>query len=228
MSLLEPIVLWIEHDHLKALNKAMADSNHGCGSANVELVMQDELDKLYESKISSEERQRIDALHEEESEQDGADAVHYGTACQIVENGRRDMMVVYNSFDLLELTRVADCYRKGMFALLKPNCMVDCMGDLEILPVSEYTAVVDKRDRYGMPMSGVYCIDLDKSLLAVSGSLREWKVYSLNELCAAAEQACGATFTGDITDQMRMAFQKQLDRVELLPYDTLEFYTWRN
>ena len=225
MPLLEPVVLWIEHDRLEALNKALAEAGHDCDFAGTGPVMQDKLDKLYESKVSPEERQRIDALHEEETEQN---VVHYGTACQIVEHGRRDMMVIYNSFDLLELTLVADCYRKGTFALLKPKCMVDCMGDLDILPLSEYTAVVDKRNRYGIPMSGVYCIDLDKSVLAVSSSLREWKVYGLNEICATAEQACGAAFTGEITDQMRTAFQNQLDRVELFPYDTLEFYTWRN
>ena len=234
MPVLEPLVLWMEHNHLEALSKVLAAPGYGWYYADMELVMQEKLDKLYESEICPEERQRIDALCKKlEAGQNSPtkaqrrDFSHW-TVCRIVEHGRRDMMTVYNSFDLLEMTRATDCYRKGTFALLKPKCMVDCMGDLRILSPEEYTSAVDKRDWYGTPLSGVYCIDLDKSLLAVSSSLREWKVYGLNELCAAAEQACGASFTGDITDQMRTAFQKQLDRVELLPYDTLEFYTWRN
>lgn len=53
MLLSEPIVLWMEQNHLTALSNALADRDLAWCGADVRRFMQDKLDKLYETKVSS-------------------------------------------------------------------------------------------------------------------------------------------------------------------------------
>ena len=230
MLLSEPIVLWMEQNHLTALSNALADRDLAWCGADVRRFMQDKLDKLYEIKVRPEERQRIDALCISQDSGRGPYHTRDDQACilcRIIERGKREMLAVHNSFDLLEIARIAGQYRQGIFQMIKPAGLLNCLGDLRLLTPSEFAAAVDRRSWIDIPLAGVYCIDLDKSLLAVSSSLKEWTAYSLDGICAAARKACGVAYTGDVSEDMRSEFQEELSRVQTLPYDPLESYTYR-
>lgn len=229
MLLSEPIVLWMESNHLAALSKALADPGPLWCGANMRRFMQDKLDRLYEVKVSPEERRRIDALCKAQDKGKGpyhTKGERPCTLCRIIERGEREMLAVFNSFDLLELARIVGSYRQGIFQMLKPVGLMDCLGEYRLAAPSEFAAAIDKRSWYDTPLAGVYCIDLDKSLLAVCSAPMDWTAYSLDGICTAARNVCGY-YTGDITDPMRLTFQEELGRVEMLPYDPLESYTYR-
>ena len=230
MLLSEPIVLWMETNHLEALGKALADPGCLWCGADMRHFMQDKLDKLYEIKVCPEERKRIDALCKAQDHGKGpfhTREVRSYTLCRVIEQGKREMLTVFNSFDLLEIARIVSHYQQGIFQMIKPAGLMDCLGEIRLDSPSEFAAAVDKRAWFGIPLTGAYCIDLDKSLLAVSGSLRDWTAYSLPSICAAAREACGAFYTGDVSDTMRTEFQEKLEHVEKIPYNPLESYTYR-
>lgn len=230
MDLSEPVVLWMEHARLNALAKAIAAPDEFWCGGDVKQLMQDKLEQLYVSKVSFEERQRIEAPHQKPAP-GGATAIEMEKTCcntlfRVAEGGGVHMAAIFNSFDLLDAVRIIDCYRRGGFALLKPSGFLHLLGDMRITYPSEFAAAIDGKSWYGNELAGVYSIDFDKALLAVSSSLLEWTAYGLDDVCAAARHACGGS-TGDATDEMLTAFREEMGRIKKQPYNPLESYTFR-
>lgn len=230
MWLSEPIVLWMESNRLTALGEAIAAPDYfGCG-ADVQKFMQDKLNKLYRLKVSPEKRRSIEARYKRPKPENTSPAVSGGpcvnTLCRVSEKYGVYMLAVFNSFDLLDIARIADCYRRGDLALLKPSGFMELMGDFRIIEASDFAAAIDGKSWYGNKLAGVYNIDFNKSVLAVSNSLLDWTGYGLDDICAAARHACGGP-AGDATDEMRAVFQEDLKHMEKRPYNPLESYTFR-
>ena len=230
MDLSEPIVLWMEPARLYALAKAIAAPDEFWCGGDVKQLMQDKLDQLYESEVSIEERQSVEALCTEPEFADGPDTEtewpRRNTLCRVAERGGVHMAAIFNSFDLLDAARIIDCYRRGGFALLKPSGFLDLLGDFRLATPSEFAAAIDSKSWCGNELAGIYSIDFDKALLAVSSSLLEWTAYGLDDVCAAARRACGGS-TGDATDEMRTVFREEMGRIKKQPYNPLESYTLR-
>lgn len=230
MDLSEPIVLWMEPARLYALAKAIAAPDEFWCGGDVKQLMQDKLDQLYESKVSIEDRQSIEAPRQMPAPSDTTaidmEKTYCNTLFRVAERGGVHMAAIFNSFDLLDAARIIDCYRRGGFALLKPSGFLDLLGDMRIAYPSEFAAAIDGNNWHGNELAGIYSIDFDKALLAVSSSLLEWTAYSLDDVCAAARRACGVS-TGDATDEMRTVFREEMGRIKKQPYNPLESYTLR-
>lgn len=230
MGLPGPIVLWMESARLSALSKAIAGPEDYWYGADVRQFMQKKLDKIYKSKVSSKERRRIKALCRKPEPGTGPDVITdrpvRNTLCRVAEDDGVHMAAIFNTYDPLDMVRIIGCYRQGGFALLKPSCFLDLVGDFRIVGSSELAAAIDVKNWHGNELAGAYNIDFNKALFAVSSSLLEWTAYGLDDVCAAALQVCG-DFTRDATEEMHTAFQKALEHIEKRPYNPLESYTYR-
>lgn len=220
MYLPEPIVLWMESARLNALSETLAGPDDFWCGADVRQFMQGKLDKLYECKVSIEERMRVEALcREPEPNADlgvGSDWPCRNTLCRVAEGNSVHMAAIFNTYDPLDMTRIIDCYRQGGFSLLKPRCFLDLLGDFRLAAPSEFAAAIDGKSWFGNELAGIYSIDFSKALFSISSSLLEWTAYRLDDVCAAARRVCGGS-TAEATDEMRTAFREALKHVEINP-----------